>query len=70
MLLVLLDFNECAATNVEYCDRNAYCINFPNELSYGCKCKDGFQGNGFPGNCKKPKEDFRKLTLFQGCIYS
>lgn len=44
------DYNECEEDE-EACDKNAYCYEFLDRLSFGCQCKDGFQGSGF--QCKK-----------------
>ena len=43
---VLLDVNECAASNGG-CSSMAQCSNIPG--SFTCSCKVGFTGNGF--NC-------------------
>ena len=46
---ILLDVNECAVEQ-DLCDGNAYCVVYPNSISYSCQCKDGFEGDGFQCN--------------------
>ena len=42
--LICVDINECA-TGDNICHKNARCINHSD--GYTCKCKSGFEGNGF-----------------------
>lgn len=45
------DFNACQAIPSP-CDANATCTDEPApSLNATCRCKDGFTGNGQPGNC-------------------
>lgn len=42
--MACVDIDECA-TNANICDKNADCFN---QLGgYGCRCRDGFYGNGY-----------------------
>ena len=51
------DLDECTVDQQRsqklFCDDNAYCLNYPDVGSYACICKDGFEGDGKVGNCKK-----------------
>ena len=54
--MFFLDVDECL-TKQDLCDGDAYCVVYPNSISYSCQCKDGYQGDGFqcsklPGNWK------------------
>ena len=49
IFFILLDVNECADER-DSCDGNAYCLVYPNSISYSCQCKDGFEGDGFQCN--------------------
>ena len=39
-----IDFNECAAANLNTCHKYAHCENVPG--TYICKCFEGFFGDG------------------------
>ena len=45
------DIDECQSTELNDCDSNAYCVVYPNSISYSCQCKDSFSGDGF--SCKQ-----------------
>jgi len=48
-LSVVSDVDECQ-TNLDQCDVNAYCMIYPNVISYTCQCKDQYEGDGFECN--------------------
>ena len=43
-----VDIDECSSSDENICSNNATCIN--NNGSYECRCKEGFDGDGF--NCQ------------------
>lgn len=59
--VVVEDFDECSTGT--YCDFNADCFDYPNLLTFGCKCKEGFVGDGFPGNCRPKYASFHFTSI-------
>ena len=49
LIFMILDINECME-NTYNCDTLATCVN--NVGSYTCLCKNGYIGDGMPGNCR------------------
>ena len=43
-----IDIDECSSSDESKCSKNATCIN--NHGSYKCRCRKGFDGDGF--NCQ------------------
>lgn len=50
--ILFSDYKECEG-DVSSCDLHAHCYEFTDRLSFGCQCKEGFQGNGF--KCQESK---------------
>ena len=62
------DKNECVL-RTHTCSVDGYCVN--TDGSYGCECKDGFDGDGFIckniDECNAPKEDGIKCDTNANC---
>uniref|UniRef100_A0A7M5UGM1 Uncharacterized protein n=1 Tax=Clytia hemisphaerica TaxID=252671 RepID=A0A7M5UGM1_9CNID len=58
----LSDVDECQ-TNSDQCDVNAYCVVFPNTISYTCQCKDNYEGDGFTCEEKVEQEKENVATI-------
>lgn len=58
--LFLTGFDECADTQLNNCDQNADCTDFPE--GFACTCNDGFEGNGV--QCTGIR-DFRSVGLYK-----
>ncbi|XP_066922288.1 fat-like cadherin-related tumor suppressor homolog [Clytia hemisphaerica] len=61
-LSVVSDVDECQ-TNSDQCDVNAYCVVFPNTISYTCQCKDNYEGDGFTCEEKVEQEKENVATI-------
>lgn len=55
MLFFIIDIDKCEENSI-ICHVNAECVKLMNRNGYACKCKDGFEGDGF--SCKDKGEKF------------
>ncbi len=63
--LVLLDYDECAPSNlvhIQDCDKNANCTNVMG--TYTCVCREGYGGDGTTcGGNSNPKLSIRNIVV-------